>query len=191
MRKVVVTEFMTLDGVMEDPGGAEDFVHGGWAFKFSDPDGMRFKLDEVLEFDAMLLGRVTYEGFAEAWPERRDEAGFADKMNAMKKYVVSSTLTEATWQNSEIVPGDDVPAAIAELKRGDGPDLLVAGSRRLVQTLAQHDLVDEYRLLVFPTVLGSGRRLFDGIETPFALRPIDSKVLANGALILIYAPVRD
>jgi dihydrofolate reductase len=191
MRKVVVTQFMTLDGVMEDPGGAEQFEHGGWAFKFSDPEGMRFKLDEVLEFDAMLLGRVTYEGFAEAWPERRDEAGFADKMNAMKKYVVTSTLTEATWQNSEIVPGDDVPAAIAELKRGEGCDLLVAGSRRLVQTLARHDLVDEYRLLVFPTALGSGVRLFDGLETPIALRLTDSQVLANGALILIYEPARD
>jgi dihydrofolate reductase len=191
MRKVVVTEFMTLDGVMEDPGGSEGSAHGGWAFRFSDPEGMRFKLDEVMGFDAMLLGRVTYEGFAEAWPQRRDETGFADKMNAMKKYVVSSTLSEATWQNSEIVPGDDVPAAIAELKRGDGADLLVAGSRRLVQTLAQHDLVDEYRLLVFPTLLGSGKRLLEGIETPVALRPTASKVLANGSLILTYAPVRD
>jgi dihydrofolate reductase len=191
MRKVVVTQFMTLDGVMEDPGGAEGFEHGGWSFKFSDPEGMRFKLDEVLDFDAMLLGRVTYEGFAEAWPDRRDEAGFADKINAMKKYVVSSTLSEATWQNSEIVTGDDLPAAIAELKRGDGGDLLVAGSRQLVQTLAQHDLVDEYRLMVHPIVLGSGKRLFDGIETPVTLRLTDSKTLATGSLILIYAPVRD
>jgi dihydrofolate reductase len=191
MRKVVVTQFMTLDGVMEDPGGAEDFEHGGWSFEFSDPEGMRFKLDEVRDFDAMLLGRVTYEGFAVAWPDRRDEVGFADKMNAMKKYVVSSTLSEATWQNSEIVSGDDVPSAIAELKRGDGDDLLVAGSRQLVQTLAQHDLVDEYRLMVHPIVLGSGKQLFDGIETPFTLRLTDSKVLATGSLILIYEPVRD
>jgi dihydrofolate reductase len=191
MRKLVVTEFVTLDGVMEDPGGAEAFEHGGWSFRFSDPEGMRFKLDEVMEFDALLLGRVTYEGFAQAWPDRRDEAGFADKMNAMRKYVVSSTLHEATWQNSEIVGGADVPAAIAELKRGDGGDLLVAGSRSLVRTLAAHDLVDEYRLMVHPIVLGSGRRLFDGIETPVVLRLTDSKVLSTGSLILTYAPARD
>jgi dihydrofolate reductase len=192
MRRVVVTEFMTLDGVMEDPGGAEDFAHGGWSFKFSDPEGMRFKLDEVMDFDALLLGRVTYEGFAEAWPDRRDEAGFADKMNAMKKYVVSSTLTEATWQNSELIGGgDDAPAAVAALKQQDGGDILVAGSRSLVRLLAAHDLVDEYRLMVHPIVLGSGKRLFDGIETPVTLKLTSSQVLQTGSLILIYAPARD
>jgi dihydrofolate reductase len=191
MRKVVVTEFMTLDGVMEDPGGSEGTEHGGWSFKFSDPEGMRFKLDETMAFDALLLGRVTYEGFADAWPGRRDEAGFADKMNAMQKYVVSSTLTEATWENSEIVDGGgDLPAAIAALKRQDGGDMLVAGSRRLVQALAAHDLVDEYRLMVHPIVLGSGKQLFDGIETPFTLRLTDSKVLSTGSLILTYVPAR-
>jgi dihydrofolate reductase len=177
MRKVVVTE---------------GFAHGGWSFKFSDPAGMRFKLDEVMEFDALLLGRVTYEGFAEAWPERRDEVGFADKMNAMKKYVVSSTLDGATWENSEVVGGGgDAPAVIAALKQQDGGDLLVAGSRSLVRLLAQHDLVDEYRLMVHPIVLGSGKQLFDGIETPFTLKLTDSQVLASGSLILIYEPVRD
>jgi dihydrofolate reductase len=192
MRKVVVTEFMTLDGVIEDPGGSEGTAHGGWSFKFSDPEGMRFKLEETMAFDALLLGRVTYEGFAAAWPGRRDEAGFADKMNGMKKYVVSSTLTEATWQNSEILDGGgDVPGAIAALKQQDGSDLLVAGSRRLVQALAAHDLVDEYRLMVHPIALGSGKQLFDGIETPVTLRLTDSKVLGSGSLILIYAPVRD
>jgi dihydrofolate reductase len=192
MRKLVVTEFLTLDGVMEDPGGAEQFEHGGWSFKFSDPEGMRFKLDEVTGFDALLLGRRTYEGFAAAWPGRRDEAGFADKMNAMKKYVVSSTLTEASWQNSEIVGGgDDVPAAVAALKQQDGGDVLIAGSRSLVPTLAAHDLIDEYRLMVHPIVLGNGKRLFDGIAAPFTLRLTDSKVLSTGSLILIYEPVRD
>lgn len=192
MRRVVVTQFMTLDGVMEDPGGAEEFAHGGWSFKFSDPEGMRFKLDEVMDFDALLLGRVTYEGFAEAWPDRRDEAGFADKMNAMKKYVVSSTLGEADWQNSEVIGGaDDAPAAIAALKQQDGGDILVAGSRSLVRLLAAHDLVDEYRLMVHPIVLGTGKQLFDGIETPFTLKLTSSQVLASGSLILIYAPVRD
>jgi dihydrofolate reductase len=192
MRRVVVTQFMTLDGVMEDPGGAEGFAHGGWSFKFSDPEGMRFKLDELMDFDALLLGRVTYEGFAAAWPERRDEAGFADKMNAMKKYVVSTTLSAAGWQNSQVVAGDgDVAGAIAALKRQDGGDMLVAGSRRLVQTLAAHDLVDEYRLMVHPIVLGTGKRLFDGIETPFTLELTSSQALASGSLILTYAPVRD
>jgi dihydrofolate reductase len=192
MPKLVVTEFMTLDGVMEDPGGAEGFAHGGWSFKFSDPEGMRFKLDEALEFDALLLGRVTYEGFAQAWPGRRDEVGFADKMNAMRKYVVSATLDEASWENSELVAGDgDVPGAVAALKRRDGGDILIAGSRSLVPTLAAHDLIDEYRLMVHPLVLGSGKRLFDGIEAPFTLRLADSKVLASGSLILIYEPVRD
>jgi dihydrofolate reductase len=192
MRRVVVTEFLTLDGVMEDPGGAEQFEHGGWSLKFSDPEGMRFKLDEVMDFDALLLGRRTYEGFAEAWPGRRDEVGFADRMNAMKKYVVSSTLGEASWQNSEIVAGgDDVPDAIAALKAQGGGDILVAGSRSLIPTLAAHDLVDEYRLMVHPIVFGSGKRLFDGIADPVTLRLTDSKVLASGSLILIYAPVRD
>jgi dihydrofolate reductase len=191
MRKVVVTQFMTLDGVMEDPGGSEGTAHGGWSFKFQDPEGTRFKLEETMAFDAMLLGRVTYEGFAAAWPGRRDEAGFADKINSMKKYVVSSTLTEATWENSEIVDGGgDVPGAVAALKQQDGCDLLVAGSRRLVQALAAHDLVDEYRLMVHPIVLGNGKQLFDGIETPFTLRLTDSQVLSTGSLILTYAPAR-
>ncbi len=192
MRKLAVTEFLTLDGVMEDPGGAEGFAHGGWSFKFSDPEGMRFKLDELRAFDAHLLGRITYEGFAAAWPGRTDEVGFAEKMNAMKKYVVSTTLTEASWQNSEIVAADgDVAGAVAALKREDGGDLLVAGSRQLVSTLAAHDLVDEYRLLVHPIVLGSGKRLFDGIADPFTLRLAHSRTLDSGSLILIYEPVRD
>ena len=191
MRKVVVTEFISLDGVIEDPGGSENTPHGGWSFKFSDPEGMRFKLDETMAADALLLGRTTYEGFAEAWPDRRDEAGFADKMNAMKKYVVSSTLTEATWNNSEIVPGDDLPAAISAIKQQDGGDILIAGSRSLVPTLAKAGLIDEYRLMVHPIVLAGGKRLFEGIEDAFALKLTSSKVLDSGSLILIYEPVRD
>ncbi|HKG01866.1 MAG TPA: dihydrofolate reductase family protein [Conexibacter sp.] len=187
MRKLVVTEFMSLDGVMEDPGGAEQFEHGGWSMKFNDPEGMRFKFDELMAADVQLLGRVTYEGFAKAWPTMRDEAGFADKFNTMKKYVVTSTLTEATWQNSEIVDGrGDVLAAIAAIKQQEGGDILVAGSQTLVRTLAAHDLVDEYRLMVHPIVLGSGKRLFDGIETPFTLRLVESQTLATGSLTLIY-----
>jgi dihydrofolate reductase len=167
VRKIVVSEFVTLDGVMEDPGGAESFDRGGWAFQFErGPEGDKFKLDEVLAADALLLGRKTYEGFAAAWPDRTDDAGFADKMNSMPKYVVSSTLDEPAWSNSTVLKGD-VAEAVSQL---DG-ELLVAGSRQLVQTLVAHDLVDELRLMVFPVVLGSGKRLFDDTteRKPFEL----------------------
>lgn len=190
MRKLVVTEFITLDGVVEDPGGAEDFAHGGWSFKFDDPEGMQFKLDELMAADVQLLGRVTYEGFARAWPEMTDEAGFAEKMNGMPKVVVSATLTEATWQNSEIVHPCDLAAKVAELKAGGDGDILVAGSATLAQALAALDLVDEYRLMTFPIALGSGRRLFGGIERPVELRLAGAKALASGTQILTYEPAR-
>jgi len=162
MGRIVVSEFVTLDGVMEDPGGAETFAHGGWAFKFErGPEGDKFKLDEVMEADAMLLGRLTYEGFAQAWPERTDEAGFAGKMNGMRKYVVSSTLADPTWNNSVVVRGELAEEA-AKLKAEHDGDILVAGSRQLVQGLTERHLVDEYRLMVFPTLLGSGKKLFEG-----------------------------
>src|SRR5437764_5887758 len=151
MGKVVVSQFISVDGVVEDPGGAEDFERGGWAFKFErGEEGDRFKLDEVMNADALLLGRVTYEGFAAAWPER--EGGFADKFNSMPKYVVSTTLTDPGWNNSHVVTLDELPGLEGEL--------LVNGSGRLTQALLEHDLVDELRLMVFPTVLGAGRRLF-------------------------------
>jgi dihydrofolate reductase len=191
MRKLVVTEFITLDGVIEDPGGAEGFEHGGWSFKFNDPEGMQFKFDELLAADVQLLGRVTYQAFAKAWPEMRDEAGFAEKMNGMKKYVVSSSLTEATWQNSEIVDPRDLAGKVAELKQAGDGDILVAGSATLVQALAALDLVDEYRLMVFPIALGSGKQLFGEIETPVELRLADAKALGSGTQILTYAPARD
>jgi dihydrofolate reductase len=187
MRKLVVTEFMTLDGVIEDPGGAEGFEHGGWSFKFQDPEGMRFKLEELMAADVQLLGRVTYEGFAKAWPKMRDEAGFAEKMNGMEKYVVSSTLSEATWQHTEVVHPNELAATVAELKAGGDGDILVAGSATLVRTLAAQDLVDEYRLMVFPIALGAGKRLFDGIPSPVTLRLTDVTSLASGTQILTYA----
>jgi dihydrofolate reductase len=190
MGKLVVTEFMTLDGVVEDPGGSEGTEHGGWSFKFSDPEGMKFKLDETLEAGSMLLGRVTYEGFAEAWPDRSDEAGFADKMNAMPKYVVSSTLKEPSWNNSTVISGD-VAAEVAALKERESGDILVAGSVSLAGALREHDLVDEYRLMVHPIVLGSGKRLFDAPGAPTTLALVESRTLASGSLILIYAPSRD
>src|SRR3954454_1639407 len=128
MRRIVVSEFVSLDGVMEDPGGAENFKHGGWSFKFPDRDGMAYKLKEVMDHEAMLLGRVTYEGFAAAWPGRSDPQGFADKMNSMPKYVVSTTMEQAEWENSTILRSlDDV----AGLRESDGGDILVGGSRSL------------------------------------------------------------
>ena len=162
MSKVVVTEFVSLDGVMEDPGGSEGSKHGGWTFTFDrSAEGDKFKLDELLAADAMLLGRVTYQGFAAAWPTIKDEVGFAEKMNSMRKYVVSSTLTDAdaTWDNTTVIRGD-VVAEVTKLKAQPGGDLLVEGSAQLARTLIEHNLVDEYRLMVFPIILGSGKRLY-------------------------------
>jgi dihydrofolate reductase len=181
--KLVVSEFVTLDGVMEDPGGAEGFDRGGWAFKFDrGVEGDKFKLDEVLAAEAMLLGRKTYEGFAAAWPDRTDEAGFADKMNSMPKYVVSRTLTDASWNNTTII-SSDVADRVAKLKAKPGGDLLVAGSGELVHELAGHDLVDEYRLMVFPIVLGAGHRLFRGGLSAAPLKVVD--VAQAGAVVIL------
>src|SRR5438034_6348338 len=155
MGRIVVTEFVSLDGVMEDPGGAEDFEHGGWSFEFNrGEEGDKFKLDEAFEAEALLLGRVTYEGFAAAWPSRDGE--FADKFNTMPKYVVSSTLGEPEWNNSTVLRGD-VAEEAGKLKREVEGMILVAGSARLVQALIEYDLVDELRLMVYPVVLGSGK----------------------------------
>jgi dihydrofolate reductase len=187
MAKVVVSQFTTLDGVVEDPGGAEGFERGGWAFKFDrGPEGDSFKLDEVMASGALLLGRVTYEGFAEAWPSRTGE--FADKFNGMPKYVVSTTLQDPGWNNSTVIVGD-VPAQIAELRRRPGADILVNGSVQLVKTLMEHDLVDEYRLMVFPVVLGAGKRLFAEPADSTALRLLEAR-RAGECLILVYEPTR-
>ena len=187
MGKIVVTEFVSLDGVMEDPGGAEDFEHGGWVFAIDRRDeGNKFKLDEVAEAEVQLLGRVTYEGFAEAWPEREDDAGFAEKMNSMPKYVVSSTLESAEWNNSTILSGDLVDE-VEKLKQDVDGVILVAGSAALVQGLIENDLVDELRLMVFPVVLGSGKRLFgDPGKKSFELA--EAKTVGEGVQILTYRP---
>jgi dihydrofolate reductase len=185
MGKVVVSQFISLDGVVEDPGGSEDFDRGGWAFKFDrGPEGDKFKLDEVMASEALLLGRVTYEGFAEAWPSRSGD--FADKFNGMPKYVVSTTLKDPEWNNSTVISGD-VATAVADLKQTVDGGILVNGSVQLVRTLAEHDLVDEYRLMVFPTVLGAGKRLFGETGEAVALRLVDAKP-AGDTLILIYEP---
>ncbi len=185
MRKIVVSEFVSLDGVMEDPGGAEGYKHGGWTFKFSDPEGMKYKLDEVMSHDAMLLGRVTYEGFAKAWPSMTDDVGFADKMNSMPKYVVSTTLTQLDWNNSSLISGD-VAEEVSRLKEQPGGDILVAGSRTLVQSLVAHDLIDEYRLMTFPIVLGSGKRLFGEASDATFLKLVRCRPLESGTLIHTY-----
>ncbi len=187
MRRVVVTEFISLDGVIEDPGGAEGFAHGGWSFEFQDPEGMRFKLEETLSHEAMLLGRVTYEGFAAAWPGRTDEVGFADKMNSMPKFVVSGTLQELAWNNSTLI-GGNVAQEVAALKQQPGGDILVAGSCTLVQALLAEGLVDELRLMVFPIVLGSGKRLFAEGPDALTLKLTHSRTLESGTLILTYEP---
>jgi dihydrofolate reductase len=189
MGRIVVTEFVSLDGVMEDPGGAEDFKYGGWTFEIPRGDeGDKFKLDEALEADALLLGRVTYEGFAEAWPSRSGE--FADKFNNMPKYVVSSTLVEPEWSNSTVLEGDLVEA-VSELRQGPGGDIVVHGSAQLVQALLDNDLVDELRLMVFPVVLGTGKRLFGDTRAKKRLRLVDSRTVGDGVAILIYQPAAD
>jgi dihydrofolate reductase len=186
MGRIVVTEFVSLDGVMEAPGGGENYKHAGWTFEIDrGEEGDKFKFDELMEADAQLLGRVTYEGFAAAWPTFTDEVGFADKMNAMPKYVVSSTLESADWNNSTILSGDFV-AEMEKLKDEVDGVILVAGSAQLVQALVEHDLVDELRLMVFPVVLGSGKRLFGDTTDKKSLELADSKVVGDGVAILTY-----
>jgi len=190
MGKLIVTEFVSLDGVMEAPGGEPGYRHTAWTTLFPFvPEFGKFKLDEVLQAEAHLLGRKTYESFAGAWPQRDDPEGFAARMNAMPKYVVSTTLKELKWNNSHLISGN-VPEEIAKLKKQPG-DLLVAGSRTLVHTLYEHDLVDEYRLMMFPVILGSGRRLFpDDAEHKRVLELVDSQTFPNGVMVHSFHPVR-
>ena len=189
MAKIVVSQFVSLDGVFEDPGGSEGWDRGGWAFKYErGPEGDQFKVDEVMAADALLLGRVTYEGFAEAWPSRTGE--FADKFNSMRKYVVSTTLDEAEWNNSVVVKPDALVETVTKLRQEPGGDVLVNGSAQLVGALRANDLVDEYRLMVFPTVLGAGKRLFVDDGAASALRLMDAKP-AGETLILVYERAKD
>jgi dihydrofolate reductase len=190
MGRIVVSEFVSLDGVMEDPGGAEGSPAGGWAFKFErGADGDRYKLDELMAAEAMLLGRVTYEGFARAWPTIEDEQGFAAKMNSMPKYVVSSSLQEASWENSTILRGDPVAEATQLRGKIDG-DILVAGSTSLVHALHDAGLIDEYRLMIYPTVLGSGKRLFRDGASAAGYEAVD--VRPTGAVaVMTLRPLAD
>src|SRR3954469_9646236 len=186
MGKIVVSQFMTVDGVVEDPGGAEDFERGGWAFQYErGEEGDQFKLDEVMNAEALLLGRVTYEGFADAWPSREGE--FADKFNQMPKYVVSTTLSDPEWTNSTVIEGD-LPEEVARLKEQIDGDIVVYGSAMLATTLLEDDPGDELRLMVFPVVLGEGKRLFGETSDKKALELVDSRVVGDGVSILVYRP---
>jgi dihydrofolate reductase len=182
MGRIVVTEFVSLDGVMEDPGGAEGFKYGGWTFEINrGEDGDKFKLDETMAADALLLGRKTYDGFAAAWPSRENE--FADKFNSMPKYVLSSTLENPEWTNTTVLRNED---EIAKLKEEKDEEMVVHGSAQLVQTLLEHDLVDELRLMVFPVVLGRGKTLFGETSDKKPLQLKDTSVVGDGVIIQIY-----
>jgi dihydrofolate reductase len=186
MGRIVATEFISLDGVVEDPGGSENLEHGGWSFEVSrGEEGDRFKLEELVEAEAQLLGRVTYEGFAAAWPKMEDEAGFAEKMNSMPKYVFSSTLTDPSWTNTTVLSGD-FAEEIGRLKNRVDGVILVAGSVRLVQGLIEHDLLDELRLMVYPVALGSGKRLFGPTSDKKPLRLTGNRTVGDGIALLTY-----
>jgi dihydrofolate reductase len=180
MGKVIVSEFVSLDGVMEAPDQ--------WHFPFFNEEAEKYKLDELFASDALLLGRVTYEGFAAAWPSVTDEQGFADKMNSLPKYVVSTTLEEPLeWNNSRLIKGN-IAEEVSRLKQQPGQDITVHGSADLVHTLMQHDLIDEYRLMVHPVVVGNGKRLFrDGSDTT-VLRLVETKTFSTGVVVLFYQP---
>jgi dihydrofolate reductase len=183
--KLVVTEFIALDGVIEGPGPDDPYEYAGWTFPYWVDEIGKFKLDELFTCDAFLLGRVTYQGFAAAWPSRTDEMGFADRMNSLPKYVVSTTLTEASWNNSTIIR-EHLSEEVSRLKQMPGQDILIAGSSKLVQPLMQGNLIDEYRLLVYPIILGRGKRLFTG-EGKIPLQLVESKVFRSGVILLRYS----
>ena len=186
MSKLVVTEFVTLDGIMEAPGGEPSHPHSGWVFDFMSPEQEEWKLREALEAGSHLLGRVTYEGFAAAWPQREGE--FADHINSMPKHVVSSTLSEPLeWENSTLISGD-VADQVGKLKERDEAPILVAGSATLVHSLIENDLVDELRLMVFPVLLGGGKRPFPegGRKKPFRLA--GTETFESGVAVNTYEP---
>jgi len=179
MRKLIVTEFLTLDGVMEEPA---------WTAPYWNDEIAKFKFDELFGSDTLLLGRVTYQGFAAAWPSRTDEQGFADRMNGLPKFVVSTTLEKVEWNNSRLIK-ENIPEEVSRLKQQPGQNILIYGSGDLVQTLMQSDLIDEYWLLVYPIVLGSGKRLFqDGSKTTLSLK--ETKTFSSGVVVLCYQPDR-
>ena len=181
MANLIVSEFVTLDGVMEAPGGEPGHPHSGWVFDFMGPEQEQYKLQEVLDADALLLGRVTYEGFSAAWPER--SGPFADKMNSMPKHVISTTLEDPAWNNTSVMR--DV-REVAGLKKQEGGPIVLAGSRTLVHGLMEHGLVDEFRLMIFPVVLGSGARVFPETPDKTELELVDTQVFASGVVVHTY-----
>src|SRR4051794_13290312 len=184
MRTIYVTEFISLDGVVEAPGGEEGYRHSGWTFDIDgDPAQYEFKEEETFGTETLLLGRTTYEGFAAAWPER--EGDFADRFNTMEKVVLSSTLRDPDWTNTTVIDGD-LPSAVEKVRAATNGDVVVHGSAQLVQGLLANDLVDELRLMVFPVVLGTGKRLFGTTDDKKPLRLADSRVVGDGVAILIY-----
>jgi dihydrofolate reductase len=188
MGKIVITEFVSLDGVSEDPGGVEGFKLGGWVFEINrGEDGDNFKLAETLDTEALLLGRRTYETFAAAWPARSGE--FADKFNNLPKFVVSSTLEDPDWNNSTVLKGD-VVEEVTKLKQQLDGEIVVHGSPQLARTLIEHGLVDELRLMVYPIVLGAGERLFGETSDKKPLRLVDTRTVGDGIAILTYEPIR-
>jgi dihydrofolate reductase len=185
MRKLILSEFVSIDGVVQDPGGTEGWERGGWVFDFADEEQARYKLEEVLACDALLLGRRTYQEFARSWPHRSGQ--FADQMNAMRKHVVSTTLAAATWNNSAVIV-DEVTRRIADLKAQAGGDILLVGSGGLARSLMHAGLIDEYRLMVFPVLLGDGARLFTSGGAYTVLRLHSTRAFASGATVLTYHP---
>src|SRR5437870_4064053 len=175
-RKLAATLFMSLDGVVEEPLK--------WSFPYWNEEIGKFKLEETQASDALLLGRVTYQGFAAAWPSRKDDEGFADKFNSMPKYVASRTLTKLDWNNSHLIKGD-VAAGVAKLKQEPGQDIVIHGSPTLIRSLMPHNLIDEYRLLVYPIVLGRGKRLFDEASQA-KLKLAESETFSEGVVKLVY-----
>ena len=182
--RIVVTEFVSLDGVMQAPGG-EDFKYPGWTFEFDrGDDGNQFKLDETRQSDALLIGRRTYESFAGAWPHR--EGDFAEKLNAMPKFLVSTTLKDPDWNNTTVLDNGDATSQVRRLKEEFDGELQVPGSHQLVQELIESDLVDQINLMVFPVILGTGKRVFEEKPDRRIMRLRESKVVGDGVLVLIY-----
>ena len=178
MRNVIISMFVTLDGVMEAPDK--------WSFPFWSDEQGKFKFDELAASDALLLGRVTYQGFAAAWPHMTEQAGaYADMMNGYPKFVVSTTLEELEWNNSRLIKGDIVEE-VRKLKQQPGKDIVVFGSGDLVHTLMQHDLIDEYRLMIYPVIVGSGKPLFKGGSEKKVLRLVETKTFSSGVVVLTY-----
>ena len=188
MGRIVVSEYITLDGVVEDPGGAEHFEHGGWSFQSFNDEYFSYKHAELFACGCLLLGRVTYQALQAAWPMRSDATGLSGRMNSLTKYVVSQTLEDVTWDNSTIIRPPLVEQ-ITRLKSQHTKDILVIGSRMLVQLLMTHDLVDEYRLLLHPIVLGNGQKLFEDSKVR-TLKLTGTRSFATGVVVLTYVPDR-